>query len=255
MKKCYILCYAVGIQLLLVVFPNTNAAAQPDTTGHSIDSPREALEAVYAFTGFEEISALLEAEDYSGVQVLTLRDSTIPFLVDQVYGKPVWQIFLDNIYLDMPRCPAEEEAKWNPKQFYVLIDSTVGFFIKAYTKYEGEFDPYLGSDPPADMAERQLGGWKFQGFSRSAPKVKMHEALGAAPMSDPLASKELTIYLVKQNSRGTSTLLWNVFGRGFPPRKMRHTGGIDPLNNYAWTVVDADTGYFIWTGGAPSPIR
>ncbi|MEW6412870.1 MAG: hypothetical protein AB1483_10415 [Candidatus Zixiibacteriota bacterium] len=243
--------YTSTILFLLCI---CTVSAHPDTARRSVDSPERALEVALAYTGFNEIQMLLDNEKYSGVELILCKDSTIPFLVDQVYNKPVWHIFLDSVNLHVPGCPAEEEAKWNPKKFHILIDSAAGFFIKAYTKREGEYDYYLGEEPPAHRAEQGYRSSEvIHDYCRTVPNVTMQQAIGAAAGSDPLASKELTILLVSQNKRGEGAKpLWNILGRGFPPRPFT-TGETIPQNNHARSVVDAETGLLLYWTSSPHP--
>ncbi|MEW6411856.1 MAG: hypothetical protein AB1483_05205 [Candidatus Zixiibacteriota bacterium] len=247
----------ISILVIFGMLCTSGTVAQTDSTSHSVDTPREALERALQYTGFNEIQNLLESEDYYGVEVITFKDSTIPFLTDQVYNRRVWRISVVNVHLDGPNWLRETVEAQIPKNFKVIIDSTKGFFVKAYSEYEG-FDPQLAPEPPAAHAEKRLKRDKFAAFCDTPPPVSLFGALGRAAGSDPLSAKELVVYLVTDKDQN---LTWQVIGRGIAP-SYPWLGGPhpDPENdpmlymfNRARSIVDARSGTLVGVSNQPLP--
>ncbi|MEW6412871.1 MAG: hypothetical protein AB1483_10420 [Candidatus Zixiibacteriota bacterium] len=247
----------ISILVIFGMLCTSGTVAQTDSTSHSVDTPREALERALQYTGFNEIQKLLDNEKYSGVEVIICKDSTIPFLVDQVYNRPVWKVSVENVRLDGPNWLRETVESQTPKNFTVVLDSTGGFFVKAYSVYEG-YDPQLAPEPSAAHAEKRLRFKAFTGFCASIPPITLFDALGRAAGSDPLGAKEIVAYLVKYKGNNAT---WQIIGRGIAPLYPLLSG--PPPNpetdsmlymvNRGRTVIDAESAALLEISNQPLP--
>lgn len=222
------------ILLILVLAVCSSIRAQvPDSSKsdvNSIDSPREALEVALAFSGFEEIEPLLEAEDYSGVTRGVFQDSTIRFLAEQLWNKTMWRIVIQDVNITLPRSKVPREEQHNPRTVHIVLDSASGSFITAHYDHEG-----VDSDAPVQEHCDRLSGEAGLGLCFEAPPVQLDSALGNAVGSDVTGSKSVTAFLVWQLFDGEQTRIWYVTGRGF-------ARGLRPWIHSALTKVHGEDG-------------
>jgi len=98
----------------------------------------EALERASLFTGFQEKTATKSLSE-NDVKLITLVDTTTPFIADSINGRVAWQINFKNVILDLKRTLEEDELK-NPRNFEVLIDSINGQLLEIRSRYAGNSD-------------------------------------------------------------------------------------------------------------------
>ncbi len=244
-------CPSTFAGLLVAVTLLASAAAQ-DRPGQregdpAVESAAEALQVLYAYTGFPELNAIpaKAAGDYASLTAFS--DSTGLFLSDSLKERRVWRINLPPVFLDLPDWSDDWVRRYNPKDFVAFIDSTTGKLVSIFSVASASEAtlPPLSARRAAEQAEDL-----WLGLPDDLPKCKFLQALNFAVGSSPLKAKQIIAYYVAirdRDSIGQVQLVWDVIGRGVPlPKPPAFAGESGPPlpedRCIVRTLVDARTG-------------
>ncbi|MDH4155842.1 MAG: hypothetical protein OEW00_01010 [candidate division Zixibacteria bacterium] len=229
----------------------------PDSTRDSgvegqkaIATPAEALAAAVAYTGFssEFPSNLLSDDD---VKLVSLIDSTTPFLSKFRGGEKAWCITFRDVRLAEPKKGQSDSSLL--RTFQVYIDSTTGRFLKAVCDYKA-LNPEKDLTITAAEAEQQIAaGGETYLEPPAFPPVSMGRALLGCPR-DPFSAKQITIqYILMGKFWESPRLVWVITLRGIPPVTPKGPGDSVPvyMRNQVRQVVNAKTGHVIFISNAP----
>jgi hypothetical protein len=224
----------------------------------SLTTKAEAYDRALEYTGFEYAKYNRPENKTERVEQVVLKDSTTPFIGDKLDGVEAWRVTFDSVFLDLSGWMPAVIQNQIPKTFDVYLNAETGQFLKAISRYERS-DPDMGGEPPAEMAEKQLGGGVYTGLVDDVPPVSMLQAMDEAWAASPVTARQLIIWLVlHSHSTWKDRPTWIVLGRGTPP--MDPIGGSHGREIPVWERnrkrcgVDASTGQFLFADNRPSVI-
>jgi hypothetical protein len=230
------------IALLLVA---AGSLAAGDSGGVWLETAEQAVARVYAYTDFKELKDIKGGKAEEICRKIVVEEDDTPFLWKQVIGRYVWEVKLNNIYLDMPDWDPWLRQTKNGKNFTALVDVETGVLYRVYSKINYD-DPDLAPEPPPEsatvwgIAEHEV----YAAFPSAPPAVALHEALNAASGSNPLAAKEVIAVCVMYSHLDQEAIpVWSITGRGIPDMGMLGGDDVPPYARKRMrTVVNAEDG-------------
>ncbi len=264
MKKLFR--YLAGWGCLLVLSQMTAAedvVGVGPQDGAAITSPEQAVAKVLAYTGLDKMKDFRAGSPEEIVTLVTVRDSTTPFLSDSIDGRRCWLVTFEDVWLHLDSTRIGQELD-RPKTFWVYLDSLTGRFLKARFRIKGDTTT-LFREPTAKEATELISalGEKYHSIPATVPTFTLWEALRECAFH-PLLAKEIIIhYVVYSRNMSANPRLdlkpkikpspaWAIYMRGMPPQTAQ--GGVDYyMVSNRRTVVDASRGYKYITCNIPYP--
>ncbi len=194
-----------------------------------LKSKQEAVTRALEYTGFDELRNFELDKSLNEVQLITVHDSTTPFLSDSINGKTAWAVEFENIVL---------QANASPITFTVILDAETGRLFEIRSKYEGPPEK-RPCEPSAKLAEQQLGMTieRYLGLPQTPPSVSFLQALDSAFTSPVHASLTIARYVIYSSQGRAEQPVWAISLHGLPPIPVKH-GTIDFMRS----VINAETG-------------
>ncbi|MDF1545153.1 MAG: hypothetical protein P1R58_08635 [bacterium] len=206
----------------------------------SVDSAIEAVSIAHQFTGFSELASISNEKALELANVISVYDTTTPFLADEVSGCRIWKIVVEDVILDFNGWDPDIVAKNNPHTFEIWIDSASGRLLRAFTS-SPHSDSEIPGEPNADSSTTHYPGERFIAFLSGPAPTNLYKALEAAAFCDPLQTREITAFLVRHSMASEEPRdRWIFHSRGQTPIKM-HGYQSDQLARVR-CAVDAVTG-------------
>jgi hypothetical protein len=226
--------------LLFLMMASSAVFSEPLATKH------DALSRALAYTGLSAVSDTTELEPEQCVVATKMTDSIIPFLAGEAFGREVWKVTLDSVYLNLSNWHPDLVANQPPKRFEIIIDKETG------TLYQVIGIPVSRSGPPpkdmpAGTAEKRMRGEVYHSFPAETPPVPLLRAFSQAAVSRPLDAEKVTVFLVNYSKMGGEVFpAWVIIGHGVEeiPIFGGHLTGMDVVTTYGSqrSVVNAITG-------------
>jgi hypothetical protein len=240
----------------------TTASAEESGSSGPVDSRVEAATLAAAYIGEQFITTDL-AELQSAARVVTLIDSTTPFLSAFASSDRAWRVKVNNVVV--AQSPMEAAGSEKLRDFEVYIDSLTGRLLKIQCFYGDQSE--LAKHPiSAEYAEDAISrGEVYGSVPDEIPDVSFIEALWACGSNWPEAKAILGQYVVHQDryiqrSTGQVTAtppvaVWAISLAGIPP--MNAIGYDisympDYTRNRVRMTVNATTGRLRMKTGTPS---
>ena len=215
-----------------------------------VTSPEEAVAAAVKFTGFSsELPSIPFSDD--DIRLVTLIDSTTPFLAKFRGGERAWCITFRDVRLAEPKKGQSDTNLL--RTFQVYVDSATGRFLKAvcdYTPLDLEEDLTISA---AEAEQEITAGGETYLESPTFPPVSMGKALLGCPR-DPFTARQISVqYILLGEFWNSPRLVWVITLRGIPPLTPIGRGGSIPvyMRNQVRQVVNAKTGHVIFISNAP----
>lgn len=232
---------AVIIVLMITVVANLDQPMASD-----LMTKDDALSRALASTGLSQLLDVQKLEPEQCVVATKMTDSVIPFLAGEAFGREVWKVTLDSVYLNLSNWHPDLVANQPPKRFEIIIDKETG------TLYQVIGIPVSRSGPPpkdmpAGTAEKRMRGEVYHSFPAETPPVPLLRAFSQAAVSRPLDAEKVTVFLVNYSKMGGEVFpAWVIIGHGVEeiPIFGGHLTGMDAVTTYGSqrSVVDAVTG-------------
>jgi len=179
---------------------------------YPVHTKAEALERASLFTGFREKMATKSLSE-NDVQLITLVDTTTPFISKFTNRQKVWQISYENVMFTQYHKRDTESN--NYLNFEVFIDSATGNFVKAVCRLK-ELDSYEDPELSARDAEEQIGRIDTYAVPDSPPQIDLATALSGC-LIDPFTAKEIVAQYILLSKMGrTFKPTWLISLRGVP---------------------------------------
>jgi len=196
--------------------------------------------------------------DKATVDILTMNDTTTPFLGEYATGRRVWKVEYHNIPLFPGKDGRPDSRKCN---IAVFLDSLEGHALKVECYLE-DLIPDVDILVPAKEAERQLlyNGEAYIGFPNRDSLVTFFEALQVCSR-DPISARRISGQLVllrKGRVTDPGRPVWVVQLQGIPP--ISFYGGPTPnipvyQKNHSRQIINAVSGRLSFTALSPQPLR
>jgi hypothetical protein len=222
--------------------------------GPDLTTQEAAIERARKLSGLHELTQKIEARRN------VIAASNLPFLSNQVLGKPAWFVTFFEATLRLPNSSRGARDEY-PREFVVVLLEQGGKLVSISSIYQGEH-PDLRPPAPADSAQEQLEDEEeiYTGFPAQDPKVRFLEALGvvmAKGSGNPYAAKTIEAVYVTETLMGAPPrAVWAITLRGLPPFRA-HGRGADSVpvwqRNHMRNVLDAMTGEFLFATNSPQP--
>jgi len=214
----FLLSYIICLFVVNLSFSQAGADDGSSVTSRicPVHTKAEALERASLFSGFHEKTATKSLSE-DDVKLITLVDTTTPFLSKFTNCQKVWKVLYENVMLN--KKPSKKNTSTNDYlNFEVFIDSATGDFVKAICRLK-ELDPNKDLEVSASIAEKQIGnnGYETYAVPDSPPKIDLATALLGC-FTNPLATKEiLAQYVLLKENGFPFKPMWIISFRGVPP--------------------------------------
>lgn len=188
--------------------------------------------------------------------MVTVEDDNTPFLCDEVNGRALWQVVIQN-WLPQTRSTTIGKTDGEKRTWEVLVDPTTGIVLKLKSRWPGSV-PSMPPTARADIAVEQMtnaGREKYHGFPSHAPRVPFLQALNAIEargfaMAD--AKQVVADYVLWSTMGRQPKAVWAVTYRGVPPLR-RYPGSTPGFQDQFRHIVDAESGEWIEGSNTPRP--
>ena len=228
-----------------------------DSTGreYQITTPEEAVAKALDVTGFDRLKGIDTAAAKLSATLVTMVDSTTPFLADSINGRKVWRVEFKNVILDLKNV-SSEISESHPRDFVVYVDPELGGLLKVVSQVAG-YDEAVWRKPSAELAEKQLLGHRerYLGFPKEKPPVSFVDALDAVRKNPILAQEIVGLHVMHSHLDKDPRLVWDIHLYGIRTILSIKDPGLPSYQRDHWRVlVDAVTGDFIFAGNTPHPV-
>ncbi len=225
---------------------------KPDSVifNQTIKTPEEALELALELTGFEnymkENILKSSAEDY--VKKVVIEKDSTPFLNDQIEGRELWQIEINDVDLRHEYSISRGINYWRRKSFRILLDPNSGQIIKINSVpmvTDSICTLTLSADEETTYLKEK--GKKYHGFPPRAPNISFRDALIAAvPCRLSIANEISAQYILYSKFGSEPKPVWKITSLGVPPLHFSSRGHVssdEEVSLECYTcIVDAMTG-------------
>lgn len=188
------------------------------------------------------------------VRIISLQDTTTPFLGEFARGRRVWQVDLNEARM---AATGDSVADWTrDADIVAFVDSATGHVLKIVCDNE-PLNPDLDLDIAANDAEMQLinARQEYIGFPAAPPAVCFAQAALACPHPPHQARQVIGQFVILKWADRPERPVWIITLRGLSPvRLFGGSPGDTPkyLLNRVRQIVDAATGRVISSGLIPS---
>lgn len=223
-----------------------------------VSTPDQAVARALKITGFDQLKSIDTLAAVSSAKLITMFDSTTPFLADSINGDTVWRIEFKDVVLGLKDVPAEL-AEQHPRHFVVYLSPSPGGLIRVSSRSE-ERSAGLWNKPLAQDAERLMSSnERYIGFPEHDPAVTFSEALGAAK-GDPLIADEIDAVLVMYTYSNKlphreitfPCPVWAIHLYGIPTvQSTKYPDLPRSQTGHLRTIVDAVNGQWLHAGNSP----
>ena len=235
--------------------PERTSSGKVETgSGSRVDNGEEAIRRV-----IEVVGVPAHLAQRASAELVTLTDDNTPFLSEQIVGRPLWQVVINNWKVELPSAASGFEDSFD-RTFDVLVDAANGQILKIASRWP-EGVPEISPEPPAWSAEDQMqrtGFEKYHGFPQDDPSLTFLEALDVVfreGVGSPFSAKQITAhYVVRSHMRREPKPVWAITLRGIPPLVAAFPGVPEDARNHLRNIVDASTGEWISADTSPQPI-
>lgn len=188
-------------------------------------------------------------------RLVTMVDSTTPFLSRRIDGAKAWRVELKNMTIHRAYGNPLERAGMT-RDFIVYLDVKTALPFGISSRLE-KFEESDWHKPGIEDAEAQLVSHKemYLGFPGESPKVGVLEAIGEAT-GDPYTAEQIVCtYVMHSHLDKDPRPVWIVHMYGvWTPLSTRHPELPRHCRDHYRSVVDAVTGEFIFAGNLPQPV-
>jgi len=222
--------------------------AMPPTAGASaLGAADSAFSRALAYTGFGDLIDTGRLDRQQCVVSTMMTDSIVPFLAGEAFGREVWKVTLDSIYLNLSNWHPDLVANQPPKRFEIVMDKETGVL---YQVTSVRLDR-TGSPPEelsASTAEKRMRGEVYHSFPAETPPVPLLRAFSQAAVSRPLDAEKVTVFLVNYSKMGGEVFpAWVVIGHGVEEIPVFGVMGVGvedtpPVYGSQRSVINAVTG-------------
>ena len=214
-----------------------------------IITAENALKRAIAYTGFSRFADNRLDSSNRLVNLVTIVDTTTPFLSEKINGRTAWIVDFNDIVLDSDNI-LEEYRSRRIKNFRVAIDAETGQLLRV-TGIILERNHESIAEPNAKMAEKQLRGDElYHGLPTVLPAIKFFDAINSVPKYSVLAKEVIGTYIL-HSGNGTGQkprAIWCITFRGHPFKTM----GVG-IKLTSWRIlVDPITGKILFESSRPA---
>jgi len=235
---------------------STDQADSVEHTTEFITQQKAVERALEVFgTRTEEGYRATAAEDSTAM--VTMRDSTTPFLSTAIDGRTAWRVVLQLSPPDTAKQRTNSAAR-AARDFDVFIDAEDGKLIKIVSRLEG-FDEKAWHKPTAKAAEDQISrSDQYHGFPNENPGVTLLNLL-VSPSStiyDARMAQEITAFYIMYSSLSgpEPRPVWELYLYGLETSVSgRYPEQPFYQSDFSRVTVDAMTGEFIHASNTPYP--
>ncbi|UCE61666.1 MAG: PepSY domain-containing protein [Phycisphaerales bacterium] len=153
-------------------------------------------------------------------RVVVLTEDNTAFLSDQLLGRPLWHVLIDNWSMDLPSTPPGWKDKY-ARSLDVFLDPQSGSVLKIATRWPKGI-PASAPEPDGESATSQVEGGheKYLSFPAGTPSISFTEAIDIVQKDggNPLVAKQITgQWVVWSRMDEKPRPVWVITLRGIPP--------------------------------------
>ncbi len=213
-----------------------------------------ALKLAIEYLGVPGLDSLLTEEKAEKmVTLVTMVDSTTPYLAQQINGKQAWKIVFDSVIMDYEEANYEKEKEF-AKKIDIYIDKEGRFLKGIIRSIISKNEVYYETE--SKEAERQIRE-TYHGFPAKMPKINLYQALVKCKLNT-LYAPAIFVNYVNCSSRTNLIngirpvwVLWmkgvgDIFGFPIPEDYEYET-------DCSRRVIDAETGAILMNNNVPCP--
>ncbi len=186
-----------------------------------LESASDALSRALEITGFNEFmeSRLSKSSAGNYVEKVFIEKDSTPFLNNQIEGRELWQVRLNDVDIRTKFARDEGYDLWRRKSFIVLLNPTTGQLMKIYSIPLSK-DSICTMRYTADEARNELlhsSKEEYKGFPTIPPKTTFLEALNAAAgCMTPVANEIIGQYIMYSRHGQDPIPVWCITSLGVP---------------------------------------
>jgi len=227
------------------------STTEVERSSWSLQDDRVVLERVAPVTGLPKGTS-------QTADLTTLGDDTLPYLHDQVSGRPLWKVSITGARIQLPSTPAGFRDRYE-RTIDVLLDPVGGGFVALSSRWpigEAPMPPEPGAKSAAEQMTRS-GGETYHGFPTVQPGVSFINALDAIQRGggSPLIAKQIIAHYVMWSRAGKwaePRAVWAITLRGIPPVMAPPGTASGALDKFRF-IVDGQTGKLLCGSNTPRP--
>ena len=228
-------------------------AKQADGQSWTIQSEQQAISKARQIVGLPDRSAARVS-----AELVTLAEDNMPFLHNQVVGRPIWRAVIKDWKFELESAPPDEQDQYS-RVLDVFIDPEKGRLLKAISRWP-EGVPAIAPEPSSGSAEDQMSrsdSERYVGFPDFPPGVDLLRALDIIRkngVAQPLAAPQIVAhYVLRSTMAGKARPVWAITLRGIPPIRPPLPGLPIDAFNHIRVILDPETGKWLCSTTTPQP--
>ena len=244
--------YTIGNLLLfalsgIALFASVGIAGGQPVAGseETALSAEAAVAQALEVTGFDAPEYGLVSKESLTARMVSMADSTTPFLSDSLDGRQAWLVELPNVRLTMAHLDSSEQSAIL-RDFEVYLDPATGIPLRVQSRLP-EFDEQYWRKPSADSATvfLQRVSMAYTEVPDHAPRVSFVQAMKVTRRMIPKAEEITALYVMESKGPEDPRSVWAFYLYGLETLASVRNPEAPPYQTHKCRCsVDAETGEF-----------
>jgi hypothetical protein len=230
---------SLTILTLVAVSATADTLNQDSTdTDNRLTTADAAIARALAYTGFDELETCSRANAENTARLVTIRDSTTPFLADSIDGQRAWVV----TFSDLAVTGGDFLAT-----FVITIDAQTGRLFKIVRRIPGFDESYWHIPSAVDIGLQAINSkGEYLGFPVEDPHIDFLQALKTVAPCRALLAEQLTALYVMHPRGGSPRPVWVLSMLGVStPLYDDNPDAPYYLRGTCRVLIDANTGEFL----------